>query len=258
MSTHLDRKEIQRRLLLRLLGHPLTVLPAVGGLAAIASPFLFGLDPAMPIFAGITSLVVGGATLAIRTITGRDAISRDVLSSLERDAAAEYEGRLDALGARLVDDEDPGTQALLADLRELVRAVEQDAQWRDRVSLPVAEDILEGIDELFEGSVDALRRSVDLYETARRIQTRDARVALQGERERLVAEVEDSVRSLSRLVTDLRVLGTESAGEGADLEQVRRSLHTILAEARASADETRSWTSSRAAVHQARKKKEGQ
>lgn len=201
------------------------------------SPLLFDVDPAIPLFAGITGVVIGGATIVVNALGRREAISRKILEELEAEAAEDQAAQLDGLRQRLVADGDPRTETLLADLQELVRAVEND-EWRAKVDVVAAADLLRGIDTLFEGCLDNLRRAADLAETAAKLAAPAAREAIESERERLVADVEESVAALGRLLGRMRVLGSSADG-GADLTAIRADLDLTIAAAQQTIEETR-------------------
>ena len=232
------REEIRRRLLLRLFGSPLTLLPLVGGAGFLLSPLFFAFPAAIPAFLGITTLAFGGAGVGIRWMKLKDRISQEVLEEMELEAIQVREARLNALLKRLEADGDPRTDGLLRDVQQLVGALKQDAQWRDQINVVAAGDILAGIDELFTGSVERLTRSVELFEMAQGLSTTEAREQLLGERERSLAEVQQSVKALSALVGDLRVLASESADAGPNLDEIQLRLRTSLKAARLTERET--------------------
>lgn len=236
--TPLDRAEIRRRLLLRLFGSPLTVLPTVLGTASLLSPLLFDLDPAIPIFAGIAGLVVGGATIAVNALARREVISRRILEELEEEAAADQQAEIERLRQRLEADGDDRTQVLLSDLLALTRTVQQD-DWRHKVDVVAAADLLNGIDTLFAGCIENLDRAADLAETAAKISAPAAREAIESERLRLVEDVADSVASLGELLGRMRVLGTAAEG-AADLASIRADLDRNVQAAQQTIEETRS------------------
>lgn len=245
MTTTPERKELRRRLLLRLFGSPLTLVPALTGAVAALTPLFFNLDPGVPLFIGVTGLVAAGASVAIRSVYGRDRISRAIVDELEQQSTMEHERALDELHARLEADQDPRDEHLLADLRALVGKVSTERDWRDNVNVLAAADILRGIDELFSGCVRSLQRSAELRDLAAEMGTLEARGALHRERERLLGQVERSLVQLSSFVTQLRTLDTASSDMGPDLARIQVELDTSLAAARATAKETNTTTHDR-------------
>ena len=238
-----DRAEIRRRLLLRVFGHPLTLYPGLVGTAAIVSPFLFDMEPALPLFAGVVGLVISGSSLAIRLATGRDAISDEVHEELEAEQQATVTARLDALHAQLAADGDPRTQALFSDVHKLVGAVRGDPSWRAKMNAVAVHDIDQGLDKMFDGCVRNLRRTLELQEMAEGMHSEKATQALLREREGIIGEVERSVDALTALLTQLSLFGAGGDTQP-DLATIRAQLDHTLAAAAATATETDGWTSS--------------
>ena len=246
-----DRDELRRRLLLRLFGSPITLVPAFTGAVAALTPLFFNIDPGIPLFIGVTGLVAAGASVVIRSLYGRDRISREIVDELEQQSSRNQERALDALQARLEADTDPRDERLLGDLRALVRKVSKERDWREQVNVLAAADILRGMDELFSGCVRSLQRSVELRDLAAEMGTPDARGSLLHERERLIHEVERSLVQLSSFVTQLRTLDTVSSDIGPDLARIQAELDSSLSAARATARETSSTPTDR--LHAARR-----
>lgn len=236
----MDRDEIRKRLLLRLFGEPVTLALGIGGTMALLSAPLFGLGLAVPAFLGISGIAGSAGILAVRGILMREQLTRDLIEEIEREEADAHTARLDRLYTELEGDHDPRTEALFNDLRTLVQTVRDDAKWRSKVNTVAAADILKGIDELFKGSVDSLERTLELHRTRAQLTTAAAGDPLVHERERLIADVEQTVQRLGMLVTELRVLGTQT-DEGADLSRIRSELDSNLAAVRRTAAETRAW-----------------
>jgi len=238
-----DREEIRRRLLLRVFGHPLTLYPGLFGAAAVMTPVLFDIEPAMPLFAGVVCLVAAGASLTIRLVTGRDAITDEVHSELQAEARADHEAKLRALEERLAADGDPRTAPLYSDIQKLVEAIRQDTSWRAQMNTVAVVDIDEGLDKMFDGCMRNLSRTLDLLEMANSMHSKNATQALLAERDGLIGEVERSVEALTQLLTQLSLFGAGGETQP-DLASIRAQLDHTLAAAEATATETDGWGSS--------------
>jgi hypothetical protein len=232
-----DRGEIRRRILLRLFGHPLGIVPAVAGVGLALTPIFFSVDPALPLFAGVVGVVLGGASIAVRALLGRDAIGRQVIEELEREAAAAQDARIRELRGELSSDDDPRDERLFDDLLRLVAAIRDDRGWREHVEPVVAADILADLDELARRSVTALQRGLTLERTARELHSARARAGLEAERERLLADVQATVESVGELLTQLKVHTAQRGVGSTNLDQLRTSLSRTLDAARAAEDE---------------------
>jgi len=229
----MERDEIRRRLLLRLFGDPFTLAMGVGGGMTLLAAPLFGLVGGIPMFLGILGLSGATGWFTVRATLWKDGITRELIEEFEREEAERRRAALDALYARLIADQDPRTEALLNDLRALVSAVQEDDQWRARVNVVAAADILKGISQLFDACVENLERSLKIHATASNLATRSAGEPLWQERERVIEDVTASVERLSKLVTELRVIGTSTQEGDAQLGKIRSQLDTNLAAIRA-------------------------
>jgi hypothetical protein len=234
-----QRDEIRRRLLLRLFGDPLTIGLGLLGTTSLLSPLFFQFEPAIPLFVGVSGIVSAMGVVAIKLLVSKDQIAEEVHAELEEEAVQKADVDLDRLAADLELDNDPRTESYLSDLRALYRRFHHDSDWRNGVNEVAQSDISEGIESLFAGCVTSLRRSLALADTLSAVSTEAARASLQMERERLLAEVETSVASLSRLVTELNSLGTQQGGESPDLSRIRSEIGLSLKAARATARETK-------------------
>jgi len=237
----MERDQIQRRLLLRLFGEPITLSLGIGGTMALLSAPLFGLTAAVPAFLGVSGIAGAAGILAVRGILWKDDLTRQLIEEIEQEEATARTARLDRLHQRLEMDRDPRTEALLNDLRALVEAVREEGQWRQKVNVVAAADILRRIDQLFSGCVQSLERTLELHQTTARLSTRSAGEPLRNERERIIGEIEATVSRMGQLVTELRVLGTQSDDTAPDLARIRAELDSNLEAVRATAAETQRW-----------------
>ena len=224
----------------RLFGTPVTLLPLVGGVSAMLTPLLFGMDAAVPVFLGISSVVGGSMLLALRALLGRERISRSILAEIEAERRQANEARMRALRRRLQKDGDPRTEQLLDDLLALTQVLQKDDGLLRDVNTAVASDLLAGVDALFTGCLRNLERSVELSHTLAKVSTAQARQALESDRERIIEEITASVSELSRYLSELRVLCTESAPDQ-ELNRIRDDIDRSLKAAHQTLRETAAW-----------------
>ena len=239
----MDRDELRRRLLLRLFGSPITLLPALGGIVAATSPLLFPIDWGIPLFLGVLGISTAVGSLAFRGTVRREAIAGQILADLEAEAVQQRRKQLNLLKTRLKSDDDTRDENVLEDLLGLVEAVREDDSWRAGINVVAAADILVGIDELFDTSVASLQRCVELRDMAQKLNTPEASAHLMAEREVLLGEIQQSVRALTALVTDLRVLGSGGAKHADRFSSLRKNLDRSLEAARRSGNEVADLTS---------------
>jgi len=208
----LDRKKLEKRVLTQLLGHPLTVWPAVGGVAALLAALALPFGGAIPAFIGLAGIATGAGTLALRWLYKRDDILEQSVQRMEREAQQAREADLDTLHADLQADGDPRTEALLSDMRELTAMVRDEQTWPD-ITSSVRFDILAGVEELFAASVGRLRLSLTLYERAYRIRLTAAREPLLNQREALINQVARGIAELGRILAEIQGLGIREVNE---------------------------------------------
>ncbi len=208
----LDRKELKRRVLTQLLGHPLTVWPTVGGAAALLAGVALPFVGAVPAFLGLAGIATGVGTLALRWLYRRDAILEQSARRMEQEARQGREAELDALHEDLQADGDPRTEQLLSDMRELTAMVRDEQTWPD-ITSSVRFDILAGVEELFAASVGRLRLSLTLFERAQRIALPEAREPLLNQREALINQVAKGIAELGRILAEIQALGIREVSE---------------------------------------------
>ena len=205
----LSREELRRQINLRIFGSPATLVPLLGGGAALVSPLLFSIAPAVPVFIGISGLVAAGGNVPIQSLLSRDKIIREILAEADTRDQEARKSTLDGLYSKLAGDGDARTHKLLSDLRALADAV-HNGDWQNKINAAASADILRGVDALFNGTVRRLERTIDLTTMIRKIDTPAAKQTLIAERQRLVDEVIASVGQLSAFVAKLNSVTVNS------------------------------------------------
>ena len=221
-----DRTTFRKKFALRLAGHPVTVLPVLGGLTAIGAAWAFGLSGDL-MFGGIAGIVIGVAALVTRAKFFGEQIARKLHEELQERDHQSTEAALDAFRERLARDEDTRDERLLDQLRELVVAFKRNTTWASRVNSVSAAEIAGGVEELFRTCVRKLEDRLSILGEAKRLTVRAARKALDTQAEQMLREVEASVSELADLLTSVYTLGsgTDQRGETTRVrEQLQRSL----------------------------------
>ena len=93
----LSREELRRQINLRIFGSPATLVPLLGGGAALVSPLLFSIAPAVPVFIGISGLVAAGGNVLIQSLLSRDKIIREILAEADTRDQEARKSTLDGL-----------------------------------------------------------------------------------------------------------------------------------------------------------------
>lgn len=226
----MDRKEFRRRFLLRLVGHPATLLPIGGGVTALLAAWAADLSGAT-VFGGLVAIVVGIGITCTRFATQGAQVAREVEMQAAQRQASATEAALEHLRARLASDRDTRDERLFDELRELVRAFRQDKMWTARTTQVSASEITTGVEQLFTACTKKLEDAFTLLTTVRGLGVEAARASLLAQREQMLTEVEASVRELAGLLTSVYTLG-EGKDVTADTARVRGDLHRTLEVAR--------------------------
>lgn len=131
---------------------------------------------------------------------------------------------LDALDLALRQDDDPRPENLLKDLRTLTKVLMSEQTQ----SLVVNTfDIVSDVDKLFQRSVDYLKESQALWQTAEQVERESIKVDLLKHRELLINEVEKSLENLGMVLGSIKKAAVGSR-DGTQLAELREELTTRL------------------------------
>lgn len=226
-----DARQIRRRVLVRLLSAPLTLLPFALGVTALAGTWALDLSPGVGLFAGIAGLALAGGNFLSQLVTRGDRYAREEMERYRREAHIAQERQLDDLDRRLRADNDPRTEVALRDLRALEKAFHElsavDAGVNSRTSI----DIVAGVEQLVDRCVASLEESLRLWHTARGLNSAAARKPILRQREQIIVEVGRSIEQLGKILAEMQDLGASSQTP-ADLARVRAELDQSLELAR--------------------------
>jgi hypothetical protein len=236
----LDRKTLQKKVILSLLSSPGTLLPLLGGSTLALMSWALSADPARAIFGGVALMLAGLGVFASRLLMGSDEVTKKAIDELQREAQEHTTRKLDALDARLQADGDSRSERCLRDLRALVNSFKEQHDWSELTNATSTFDILSGVDDLFHGCVRSLERSFELWSTAQRMNTASARQPLLKRREGIIGEVQESIIQLGRILAGIQGLGSGPTST-AELGRLRDELHNSLEVARRVDEKMKSW-----------------
>jgi len=220
----MDKKEIRKKVLAAPLD-AFTLLPFFVGTA---------MGIGFWAFSALSNVIAGTSLLLIllsaglylnRLILGWDKQYHKIVHQWREQVERKREKELDHLHQQLQSDEDPRTQNLLQDLRTLTQALLDANPEGD--SLYGALDVFTDADRLFQRSVDYLRESLELWQTAGNMQKPSIKERLLAHREMLISEVEKSLENLGEVLARFKQasVGGES---GQELAQLREELSNRL------------------------------
>ncbi len=238
-----DQNDFRKRLLLHLASKPGTLFPFVAGVTVLLGTWAVGpLAAGIPIFAGLCCLLGSAGHFLTNLLVGNEKAAKKVLEEIRDEAHQAREKELDALEEELVRDGDPRTERYLHDLRTLTaRLIEENASFmQSNVDVYTALDLVSKVEELFNLSVQALAKTLKLWETAEVINSPKARIPIMEERERLIKDVQKSIEKLGTILVDVQKIEIDE-GENYNLAQIRQDLDRSIHIARDARSKVNEW-----------------
>jgi hypothetical protein len=223
----LDKGDFKKRLLLRLATRPTTLVPLLVGATIMLLGWGFGVNAGLLLFAAVACVLGAFGVFFTKLILGDDVLANSIIETMRKDANNEREQSLDKLDGRLVEDGDPRTQACLRDLRALTKAFNDARAPETKLSSSTTFDFASGVEKLFDRCVQSLEQTLDLWQTAERMVTVDARKPVLDQRERMLGEVCQSIRQLGEVLAGLQSLRVGD-GSGQELARIREELDERL------------------------------
>jgi hypothetical protein len=207
-NSAMDKQTFRRKYVLGLMARPETLLSGVVGFTLLVGSWALGLGGNGAVFAGVASLFGCGGLLMTRIIMGDSAAAAQAIDEMQREALEARTRRLDALEDGLEHDDDPRTQGLLRELRGMAKDFETVRSLDTEFDVGHAFDIAWNVEELFRQGVESLERSLKLWETARGMATERLRQNMMARRERLIQDVQESLKRLGDVLVTVNELGT--------------------------------------------------
>lgn len=227
MKPVLDEKRLRRKLILKLMSSPMTLVPMMAGVSAIAGSWAMNANMGLGLFVGLAAFMIAGGAFVTRLIVGGESEAKKAIDELQRETLAEQEKELDELEARLKEDGDKRTEAALGDLRAIAEAFNEEDLWTNGLNSKSAFDIMDGVGRLFDRCVRSLEQTLHLWQLAGKMQTIAARRPILEQREEIIGEVARSISQLGKILVDVQKF--EAAHESSDgLGRLREELDQSL------------------------------
>ena len=227
-----DEKQIRRKILLRALGSPLVVGPFLLGMTVLTASWALGFRLSVGVFAAFAGALMAGGAFVTRLLFRGDTLARKVTDELMQGEQQTQQQSLDTLDQHLAAaDDDPRPETTLRDLRALLKALDDLEAEADRVHLSTVVEIRSRAGLLFDQCVRSLAQTAKLWQTAQKVRTPAARQPLLDQRERLIADVQSTVKQLSDTLVGLQTLGS-SEGSSTEITRLREELDQSLAVAK--------------------------
>jgi hypothetical protein len=227
-----DDRTVRKRILLRVFGSPVSVIPFMLGVTSITATWALNWNPALGLFAGVAGVLGGFGAALTRLLLGGEKISRQITAELTQEEQAEKQRALDALDEQLAaSDKDPRPETALRDLRALLKAFDEPDGPSNELNFTTVIDVQLMAGRMFDQCVQSLQQTLRLWQTAQKLNTAAARKPLLDQREKIIADVQASIKQLSDALVALQTLG-HGDGSTAELGRIRDELDQSLAVAK--------------------------
>jgi len=219
----MDKKEIIKRILLEPLDW-ITLSPFVIGLTLGMGVWALALEPGITLAASVILLLMSAGVYLNRLLFGWNNNYEEIVTEFREKMEKDRDKDLDKLYRDLSKDGDSRTESLLKDLRTLTKALLN--EQTDALAVN-AFDIISDVDKLFQRSVDYLRESLELWQTAEEMERESIKQELLKQREVLIEEVEKSLENLGNVLGTMKKAAI-NAGSKQHLADLREELNTRL------------------------------
>ncbi|MBI5387947.1 MAG: hypothetical protein HZA90_25065 [Verrucomicrobia bacterium] len=229
----LDDATLRKKVFWRLLGSPGTVFPFMLGMTAMTASWALDWMPGIGIFTGLAGVLVAAGTFCTRLFLSGDKVARQVLQEADQSSQQARQQALDALDRQLTtSDNDPRPETALRDLRALVKAFDDNALTASRTNIGQSIEIQSRVGLLFDQCVESLQQTERLWQVSRQLHTPAARQPILNQREKLIEDVQGTIKQISDTLVALQRLGA-GKHSNAELSRLRDELDQSLAVAKA-------------------------
>lgn len=236
----LNDSSFKKRLFFRLFASSWTIVPFLAGATLLLALWTFSINAGLAFFVGIACLLGALGVFFTRLLRGNERLGKKVIEELQEEALAAREKSLDELDRKLSADGDPRTESFLRDLRALAEAFHKDRVWSSGLSNHTTYELFSGVEQLFKRCILSLDRTLELWYTANNTTTPDARAPIFSQRERIIKDVEKSIRQLGKVLVGIQGIDAGDVSEDSDLARIRDELDQSLKVARAVGERMRS------------------
>jgi hypothetical protein len=222
------KSSFKKKVIRKLLSHPPTLFLFLAGMTDLAALWALQIDSGVGLFAGIACILGSLGLLVSRWFLSSDELTEEVVAEIRDEAKEDHENKLDQLEERLSADQDPRTETQLKTLRDIMGCFHHSSPKERPLFSRSSFDILSGVQQLFSGCVFSLEKSLQLWHTAMRMQTEEGRNLILDQRERIIGEIDQSIRQLGKILAEIQILEVGSASEESDLARIRKELNQSL------------------------------
>jgi hypothetical protein len=226
----MDPQEFRKRFVVRLLTSPWVSVPSALGSMSLAVGYLLG-DMFFE-FLGLTGVLLGVGMGFTRWMLDADTVARRVYQDLKSETEQTHQDYLNRLERRLLADEDPRTEDILAELRSLYQRMRSPDVAESNLDVELLGDIREKSQTLYRSCLASLERTAAQWELAQQMATKESRRLVLQAREDLLKEIKRSVEHLGATLDHLQLAALKEGPAGDDLSRTREELERGLEVAR--------------------------
>lgn len=235
-------EKYKKKLLLKFLMSPLTLLPLVGGGTCLVL-FLLSVLISKPFsllgILGVAGIGFGLAMLGQRIKFGCEKIAKEAWEEARADEKQEKEAALDQLENQLAED-DGRAASLFRDFRALVKSFEAENLTERGVNSFSASEIASAVKNSFDTAVKYLQEAAEMSKQASEMRNPRMQKAILIKREELIGYVKAGLENLSKLL--LTEAGSSSSENDEKLKERVREVQTALDVARRADERIRNFS----------------
>lgn len=211
--------DLRKQVLLDLFVTPSTVVPLLGGGTLLLLSSILG---GMSAFLGFVGLLLSFGALLTNVVFNLEGITKNAVKRMHRHEKLQRDSKLNSLDANLVKSKDPRDQTALRNLRALYDSFSDDLE-KGRIN--ANPNMIQLIEDIFIECVSKLETTWDLLVTSSKLSGR-IRSDLVLQREKIIIDVENSVKTLAVTMTEVRALKFKT-GEN-EMKRLREKLESQL------------------------------
>lgn len=212
----MSRSEVQKKVLLDIFAAPLVLFPILGGLTLSIFSWTFDLGFA---FLGFLGVLGGLGIMASRLVFGLEKLTEEAYNYIIEEKKVKRQKDLDELDAKLVTNRDSRDQQALRHLRQMYET------YKEKIAAKgLDSEFGEKLESLFEGCVEQLVYSYELWESARPLKG-DSKYEILDRREVVLEEVQKSVDCFEKTIEEFQLLRRDKPTE---LSKLREELNESL------------------------------
>lgn len=235
-----DRSKVRKKVIVDLLTCPRILYPFLAGTTSIVGLWTFDVSSPWIMLASSLGILWSLGSLATGFLLNGEQLAQKAIADLQLESERTRQQELDQLDEELSKDKDKRDESLLRDLRVLLGDL-KDSDVLEKLNAVTAFDMLSDIQQLFDESVNMLKKSFEIKKMAAKLRNKMAKEEMLNQREQLLADVDKTVQQIGRILAEMQSM---IAGDVAVQEQIHSKLADNLSVARRVKERMAKWDDS--------------